>query len=64
MGQFTSPSWSKFSEKKDIQRVFSSIRHPQSNIVEKITFFIFYVEDIVRVDLIVKDSVIICETIK
>ena len=32
--------------------------------VDKITFFIFYCEDIVRVSLIVKDSVIVCETIK
>ena len=32
--------------------------------VDKITFFIFYCEDIARVGLIVKDSVIICETIK
>ena len=34
------------------------------NQVEKITLFISYCEDIVRLGLIVKDSVIIYETIK
>ena len=34
--QFTSPVWSEFLKEQDIQPVFSSIRHPQSNIVERI----------------------------
>ena len=34
--QFRSPIWSEFLEGKEIQPVFSSIRHPQSNIVERI----------------------------
>ena len=37
--QFTSPIWSEFLKEKDIQPVFSSIRHPQSNIVEIIERF-------------------------
>ena len=34
--QFTSPVWSEFLKEQEIQPVFSSIRHPQSNIVERI----------------------------
>ena len=34
--QFTSPIWSELLKEKGIQPVFSSIRHPQSNIVESI----------------------------
>ena len=34
--QFTSQQWSYFLEEINIQPVFSSIRHPQSNIVERI----------------------------
>ena len=34
--QFTSPVWSEFLKEQQIQPVFSSIRHPQSNIVERI----------------------------
>ena len=34
--QFTSPIWLEILKEKDIQPFFSSIRHPQSNIVERI----------------------------
>ena len=34
--QLTSPIWTEFLKEKDIQPVFSSIRYPQSNIVERI----------------------------
>ena len=34
--QLTSPIWSEFSKVKDIQPVFSAIRHLQSNTVERI----------------------------
>ena len=34
--QFTSPQWSNFLKETSIQQVFSSIRHPQGNIVERI----------------------------
>ena len=34
--QFTSHIWSELSKEKDFQLVFFSIRHPQSNIVERI----------------------------
>ena len=34
--QLTSPIWSEFLKEKGIQPVFSSTRHPQSNIVERI----------------------------
>ena len=34
--QFTSPIWSEFLKEKGIQPVFSSKRHPQSNIFERI----------------------------
>ena len=34
--QFTSPQWSNFLKKTNIQPVFSSLRHPQGNIMERI----------------------------
>ena len=50
-----------------IIKTYCGVVYPPKNLFyqfDKITYFISHSEDIFRVGLIVKDSVIICETIK